>query len=272
MLKRCLLRSWGVLFGARLLFAAGCETVPYTGRSQLMFYDMNDDIATGEEVYAAILSEEPEDPNSIYLPLLQQVGWRIADVADRPQFNWEFKVIDSDVVNAWCAPGGKVGFYPPIFAYFDNEAELAVVMSHEVAHALARHSMERQSQGVLQALGSLPLMLLFEEGEDLDTALSLYGIATSVAAVLPYSRKHESEADEIGLYLMAQAGYDPAAAVPFWEKFGGSDSTSFIDVFLSTHPPGPDRVAHLKECMVEAYRYYEKAPVKYGYGETMPRK
>ncbi len=254
---------------AAMLFMVGCTTVDYTGRSQLMFYNESDDISTGTEAWEQILAEETVDADSVYRANLERVGGHVADIANRPQYQWEFKVIQSDVANAFALPGGKVAFYTPIFDYMDNDAELATVVSHEVAHALARHGMERQSQGVMQVLGMIPILLLIDDEEDAQTMAAVYMGVTNVGAMLPYSRAHESEADHIGLMMMAKAGYDPRAAVSFWEKFGNMNTT-FLEDFLSTHPAGKDRVESMRKLMPEALELYNQAPVQRGLGASIP--
>jgi predicted Zn-dependent protease len=173
-------------------------------------------------------------------------------------YKWEFNLIQDDkTVNAWCMPGGKVGVYTGILPVTRDETGLAVVMGHEVAHAIAKHGNERMSQELLAQLGAvgLSVALSTEPGLTSDIYMAAYGVGTNVGILLPYSRVHESEADRIGLSLMARAGYDPRAAVPFWKRMsekGGSRPPEF----LSTHPAPDTRIKQIESLIPEAMQYY----------------
>ena len=169
-------------------------------------------------------------------------------------------VLESDTVNAFCLPGGKVAVYTAMMKQFSNEAELACVVAHEVGHAIARHGGERTSWSYLQALGTLGISTLGN-----DTMQTIYGIGAEYGVMLPYSRMHENEADLIGLYLMAKAGYDPKAAVDFWKKFNTGNSSK-LDEMLSTHPCDATRVENLSKHLEEAEALYAKAADKRGLG------
>jgi len=180
-------------------------------------------------------------------------------------FAWEFNVVDDpNTVNAFCMPGGKVVVYTGILKVTQNEDALAVVLGHEIAHALANHGNERMSQGLVAQLGlaSLDMALSQKPAQTRELLMTAAGAGAQVGLLLPFSRKHESEADEIGLYLMAMAGYNPAAAAPFWErmnKMGGGDRPP---EFLSTHPDPSKRSERLKELQVKARAYARKYPSK----------
>ena len=150
----------------------------------------------------------------------------------------------------------------------DNDAEMAVVIGHEISHAIARHGGERMSQGYIQNAGAAVVSVLMSDSAYKDLAVSAYGITTNLAGILPYSRLHESEADKIGMMLMAKAGYDPNYAIAFWKKFGGS-SGGFLEAFTSTHPPGSDRIKAMQENLPEALKIYNAAKVRYGAGNKL---
>ena len=257
--KRFLLPALATLFAC----LAGCRTVPMTGRTQLMLSSSDSENSLGATAYSEYKAKSPPTKNAAQQELLQRVGKSIAEASGETSFSWEFNVLQSDTVNAFCLPGGKVAVYTGIMPKFANEAEMACVVAHEVGHAIARHGGERQSWSYLQAAGSLGISLIGS-----DTADTIYGIGSEYGVMLPYSRKHESEADLIGLYLMAKSGYDPRAAVSFWKKFGGGNS-SMLDELMSTHPCDETRVADLSSHMEEAERIYAESPTKKGLGVTI---
>ncbi len=249
-----------VLLACALLLASGCTTVPVTGRRQLMLTSTEQENSLGATAYAEYKKQYKPSSNAQYNAVLSRVGTAISKVAGRDDFEWEFIVLESKEQNAFCLPGGKVAVYSGIMDIMRNEAELACVVGHEIGHAIARHGGERQSWGVLQSLGAK----LFSS----EYAQAAYGIGTQVGVILPFSRQNESEADYIGLVLMAKAGYDPAAAVQFWQRFG-SDEQGALEAFLSTHPTGPERIKDLQEKQQEALQYYNSAADRKGLGETL---
>lgn len=258
------IRAGVIVFACAVSAAAllsGCATVPVTGRSQLMFYGEKSDIELGEESWKQVLKQEKRSSNASYNQALNRIGPNLAQAAGRPDYKWEFVVFDSREPNAFCLPGGKVAVYSALFELVGNDAELATVVGHEVSHALARHGVERMSQSTLQSLGGA--LVTAAVGSEWDSA---YQTTTSLALMLPYSRTQEYEADQLGLILMAKAGYDPAAALTFWDKFRKLNRTGTVAEFLSTHPDGDKRLERLKQQLPAARKYYEKAPVKRGLG------
>ena len=226
--------------------------------------------------YQDILQKEPLSRNRQYNEMIDRVGRRIAAVAGRDDFDWEFKVIASPTQNAFCLPGGKVAFYEGIIPVCQSEAGVAVVMSHEIAHALARHGGERMAHGQAKNIGQQGVELLgkwafkdnYEKNREIIQAA--YGVTTQYGAILPFSREHESEADLIGIKLMAKAGYDPSEAPVFWERFaaakaGGKQTPEW----MSTHPSDSRRSADLREALPEAMTLYNSATKKYGLGERL---
>ena len=248
---------------AATLLAAGCRTVPMTDRSQLMLSTESSEKQLGATAYNDYKRETQPTTNAEQQALLQRVGNAIKDASDEKTFEWEFNVLESDTVNAFCLPGGKVAVYTGMMKQFANEAELACVVAHEVGHAIARHGGERTSWSYLQALGTLGVSTLGN-----DTLQTIYGIGAEYGVMLPYSRLHENEADLIGLYLMAKAGYDPQAAVDFWKKFNTGNSSK-LDEMLSTHPCDATRVANLSQHLPEAQELYQQSKAKKGLGTSI---
>lgn len=241
-----------------LLFLA-CATSPYTGRRQLMLISPREEIALGNQASKEILRKEPECRDPRYVNPVRRVGMRIARAANRPDYRWEFHVIDKPkVVNAFCLPGGKIFVYTGIFKYIQSDAELATVIGHETGHALARHGAERMSMALLTKMGEQAAMLALnlQTAEGIRAFNTAYGIATNVGVLLPYSRKQEYEADHIGLILMALAGYDPHAALSFWSKMVRESKGKHTIALLATHPADKDRIARIRALIPEAMRYY----------------
>ncbi len=235
----------------------GCATTPMTERKQLVFISSENEIAMGEEAFREVLAKSTLSTNQEQVAMVNRVGKRLAKQVDA-DFNWEFALIKSDKVNAFCLPGGKVGIYTGILEITKNEDGLAVVMGHEIAHAIARHGAERMSQNMILGLGAIAFGIS-TDSSDRAKYLAAYGIGSAVVVALPYSRKHEYEADYIGLMLMAKAGYDPNEAVTFWQRMseakGGSGSS--LSEFISTHPADANRIEKLEAYMPEAMNYYK---------------
>jgi predicted Zn-dependent protease len=193
---------------------------------------------------------------------VQKVGWRLAQAADRPDFQWEFVVFENDkVANAFCLPGGKVGLYTGLFKYIQSDADLATIIAHETAHVLARHAGERLSHQRLAQVGGLALGVgLAAAGTNpvgSQAALLGYGLGSQLGVLLPYSRLQEAEADRIGLILMAKAGYDPELALRFWERFAtAKGDRARLPEFLSSHPSNESRLQSIRAALAEARRYY----------------
>ena len=248
-----------------MLALCGCRTVPVSRRTQLMLSSQESENALGIEAFNEVKQKIPLSKNAAQNQSLARVGAALKTVVPSEGYEWEFVVLDSEEANAFCLPGGKVAVYSGLFSFVANDAELAVVVAHEIAHALARHGGERMSWSMLQSLGLAGLSY----GTESETLLTLYGVATDVGVMLPYSRANEREADQIGLTLMARAGYDPNAAVQFWEKFSAGRDQSAIEVFLSTHPGGAERVSELKKAMLAAVMEYEASPNKKGFGAKL---
>ena len=254
-----------------LILTVGCQQVPVTHRSQLLVTSMEKENEMGLTAYQEVLKSEPLTKNEKAIEMVRRVGQRIADVANQPDFKWEFNVIESETQNAFCLPGGKVAVYTGILPICENEAGLAVVMSHEVAHAIARHGGERMTYQTAQNVGKQAVGYFTQKQEEQkkQMILTAYGAASEYGVILPYSRKHELEADHIGILLMAKAGYDPSEAPVFWERFSGSKQGAAPMEWMSTHPADATRASALRELLPEAMQNYEGAKTKFGLGEPL---
>ncbi len=261
-----------LLVCAVIFIAPGCQTAPVTQRPQLLMTTEEKESTLGLAAYKEVIEKEPLTKNERYVEMVKRVGNRIAAVADRPDFKWEFNVIESETQNAFCLPGGKVAVYTGMLPVCESEAGLAVVMSHEVAHAIARHGGERMSHQTVQNLGksAVGYVMKNQEEQKQKMVLTAYGAASEYGAILPYSRKHEMEADHIGIILMAKAGYDPSEAPVFWERFSTAKGSAAPMEFMSTHPSDARRASTLRELLPEAMKTYENSGEKYGLGEQIP--
>lgn len=259
----------GIAYGCGQL---GCRSAPMTGRKQLLMMPETQELSLGQQTFQEVTSDVQESSNARFRELVSRVGHRIAAVSGRGDYQWEFRVLASDEQNAFCLPGGKVAVYEGILPVCQNEAGLAVVMSHEVAHALARHGGERMSQnaavdGVKTVVG---YAMQNQDQMRREAAMRAYGIASEYGVLLPYSRKHELEADHIGVMLMAQAGYDPAEAPRFWNRFGQAMSADGKPPeFMSTHPSDERRASELTKLLPTAQGHFAKATSPVGLGEVI---
>lgn len=242
-----------------VLCIIGCTTAPYTGRSQVMLVSAGQEITLGEDAYRHSLRDSVVMRNPDTDRIVRKVGERIAAAANKADYKWEFTVInDPETVNAFAVPGGKVAVYTGIFGPARDEAGLAVVLGHEVAHALARHPAERMSQGLLLQIGGVGLgVALGRNPAVANQVLQAYGIVGGVG-MLPFSRSQETEADHIGLILMAKAGYDPRVALELWERMEKKEGgRAAPPEFLSTHPGYETRVQQIRSFLPEALSYYQ---------------
>jgi predicted Zn-dependent protease len=268
--KPASLRAFVVILA--VLVVSACAQVPITNRSGLHLVP-NAELATmSVEQYRGVLGESQLSTDARQVAMLRRVGLRIANAAETvlkesgapdaiADYHWEFNLIQDDkTVNAWVMPGGKAAVYTGILPYTRDETGLAVVLGHEVGHALAGHGNERLSQGLLTQLGGTVLAVALQSQPQQTQALFMqaFGVGTSVGFLLPYSRLHESEADRIGLTLMARAGYDPREAIPFWQRMQ-AQKQSRPPEFLSTHPAPETRIRDIQSHIAEALPYYQKS-------------
>jgi len=220
----------------------------------------------GDQAYRQVLAKSTLSKNKEWDEILQRVGKRISEAAHKSNFAWEFKLIDSPEKNAFCLPGGKVAVYTGIMPILKNEAGMAAVIGHEVAHATLRHGGQRLTANLGTQLGVLVLgqILSGKDSSNRQLVLAALGLGAQVGVILPFSRSNESEADEIGLRYMARAGYDPHQAPLLWERFGVSEKGG-PPAFLSTHPSSESRKTELEKQIPSVMSTYEKS-AKYGAG------
>lgn len=256
------------IFGAGLL-AYSCATVPLTGRRSLAVVSNDEIQPLVNDEYKKAVSSEKNLTKTANGQLVVKVGQRMAKAVEAylvqegyqdlvNDFAWEFNLLESDQVNAWCMPGGKVAFYTGILPITKDEAGIAVVMGHEIAHAVASHARERMSNGMAINLGMSVFSSAMGQNPTLTQQILLQSVGMgSELGMLKFSRKHELEADEMGLIFMAMAGYDPRTAPAFWERMAAAGGGAPPE-FLSTHP-GPDRrIERLNSNMPRALEYYKK--------------
>jgi predicted Zn-dependent protease len=243
---------------------AACATVPVTGRRSLNIIPESQEAELGLQSYQEVLKTAKISSDVKATAMVKRVGAAIARVSDRPDFAWEYTLIDDPkTANAFCLPGGKVAVYTGILPVTKTEAGLAVVLGHEIAHAIAKHGAERMTQGTLISLGeaSLEIALQKKPAETRAMMASLYGVGSNLAVALPFNRFQESEADRIGLVYMAKAGYDPREAVAFWQRMAAQSGGNQPPQFLSTHPSHDTRIRDLQDkWMPEALPYFQNAP------------
>ncbi len=254
---------------AVLLMVSACATVPITGRRQLSLVPQSQLVGLSSESYTKLLSETKLSQDRKATQMVVTVGKRIAAATEQfmrengmagelANYQWEFNLIeDPKTVNAFCMPGGKVAVYSGILPVTKDEAGLAVVVGHEIAHAIANHGGERMSQSLLIQLGGMTLTeaLKSKPQKTQQLMMAAYGLGSQYGVLLPYSRGNESEADRIGLILMARAGYDPAAAVSFWERMKNAGGGASAPEFMSTHPSDDRRIEEIKQEIPEAEKY-----------------
>lgn len=256
------MKKW--LFAAltvAVLVVSACAKAPYTGRNQFIMMDSQQEMALGASEAQKVIKSEQIDTTSDYARAVTRVGRRIAAVAGHPEYKWEFHTVKKDVPNAFCLPGGKIFVYTGLFEAAKDDAQLAAVIGHEVGHAIARHGAERYSTQVVAQLGQLGTAIAVgsqTSPEVAQAAVAAYGIGVGVGILLPYSRTHEYEADRIGLILMAKAGYNPEAALTFWQNMAAKGGKKPPE-FLSTHPTDENRIKAIRQLLPEAKGYYRPA-------------
>jgi metalloendopeptidase OMA1, mitochondrial len=248
------------LFVLVLLGVVACQTVPFTGRSQIMLVPEGDEVKMGLESYQQILGKSKVSADARLAEQVTRVGRRIADATERKDYQWEFKVIEDAQVNAFCLPGGKVAVYTGILPVTRDDAGLAAVLGHEVAHAIARHGGERMSQELAVhglTLAGTQTLLAGRDPGTVQLVSGVLGAGASVGLLLPWGRAQESEADHLGLIYMAKAGYHPQAARDLWVRMGEASKGSRPMEFLSTHPLPETRIAQIGGWIPEALKYYK---------------
>lgn len=253
---------------AAMLVLSGCGTVPLTGRRQILLVSDLDVLSSSLTQYRDYMKTAPKSTSATWSAMVTRVGKKIADATERylranglsdeiKEFSWEFNLVKDDQVNAFCMPGGKIVVYEGLMKIVSSDDELAVVLGHEVAHAVAKHSNERMSQEILAQYGAQILNRSLSEKSAAVQKLAgaVYGVGAQVGVMLPFSRKHESEADYMGLILMKMAGYNPDVAVGFWQKMAAG-TTGAVPALLSTHPSDAQRIKDIQKALPEIKAKY----------------
>ncbi|MEM6718142.1 MAG: M48 family metallopeptidase [Bacteroidota bacterium] len=259
------------------IFILSCATNPFTGKKTMAFVSNAQLFPTAFAQYDQFLTENKVVKGTSQAAMIQRVGERIAVAAERwldangnqgylKDYQWEYNLVDDPAVNAWCMPGGKIVFYTGILPVAENETAIAAIMGHEVAHALANHGQQRMSAAYLQQGLAVAGNLAIKDDKSRQAFNQYYGVGSNVLGMLPFSRKHENEADKIGIYLMAIAGYNPDEAAELWKRMGAKSAGKAPPEFLSTHPSSETRVQNL---LAEAQRAKEEAR-KFGVTEYRP--
>jgi Putative Zn-dependent protease, contains TPR repeats len=245
-----------VLSIAVFLAVVSCKTNPFTGKSTLNFYSNSQMFPMAFAQYDQFLTENKVVKGTTDAQMITRVGQRIASAAERwldangypgylKDYQWEYNLVQDETVNAWCMPGGKIVVYTGILPITQNETGIAVVMGHEVAHALADHGAQRMSAGMIQQIGAVAGNVAIQDPEKRNMFNTAYGLGSTVGVMLPFSRSHETEADRIGLQIMAIAGYNPDEAARLWERMKAQSGGQAPPEFLSTHPSNDTRISNL---------------------------
>jgi len=250
-----------------------CTANPFTGKKTLALVNNESLFASAFVQYNTFLKESNVVTRTPEANMVNRVGERIRMATEKwaeaegqkeylDEYKWEYSLIDSSEVNAWAMPGGKIVFYSGILPVTKDEAGLAVVMGHEVAHAILNHGQQRVSANILQQIGAVGLNILtLDQSPEIQAlAMTIYGAGSTLFGTLPYSRAHEIEADQVGLVLMIIAGYEPEAAVEFWQRMTSLGGSS-VPQFLSTHPSDEKRVEEMKNYIGEARRIAERVGI-----------
>ena len=249
-----------------------CRAVPFTGRKQLALVKESSVLSLSLQEYQAFMSTAKISSDTKNKALVEKVGKRLSQAVstyyrangmskELANFSWEFNLVSNNVANAFCMPGGKIVVYSGILPYTKDESGLAVVLGHEIAHALAKHAAERMSQQIPVFIGALGLdiglALANKPAETRQLAQNVFGLGATTGVILPFSRKHELEADRIGLIIMAMAGYNPNLAPGFWQRMAAGKNSAPPEI-LSTHPSDERRISQIKKYLPEALKYYKK--------------
>ena len=246
-----------VTVGIIALFLS-CTTNPFTGNKTLALVSNSQLFPTAFAQYDQFLTENNVITGTADAEMIKRVGQRIAVAAERwlnanghqgylDDYKWEYNLVNDKNVNAWCMPGGKIVFYTGILPIAQNETGIAAIMGHEVAHALANHGQQRMSAGMLQQIGAVAGNIAIKDEQSRNLFNQAYGIGSQVGVMLPFSRSHETQSDEIGLYLMAIAGYNPSEASELWKRMKANSGGQAPPEFMSTHPSNDTRINNLTQ-------------------------
>lgn len=257
-----------IAFGGLVLFLS-CSTNPFTGKKTLALVPNSEIFPTAFAQYDQFLTDNKVVKGTTDANMVKNVGQKIAVAAERwldangyqgylKDYKWEYNLVDDKTVNAWCMPGGKIVVYTGILPIANGEAGLAAILGHEVSHALANHGQQRMSAGMVQQLGAVAGNVAIKDQQTLNIFNQAYGVGTTVGVMLPFSRSHESEADEIGLYLMAIAGYNPNEAANLWRRMSAQSGGQAPPEFLSTHPSNETRIKNIEAIAPKAIEEAKK--------------
>ncbi len=257
------IRSTALILLGGMLTLSGCYTVPETGRRAFIATPLSQEVALGASAFQEIKQQERVSTDPEAIARVSEVGRRIAAVAadDMPDLEWEFVVFDDDdTINAFALPGGKVGVYTGLLDIAETDDHLAAVIGHEIAHVTARHGGERMTRAISLAAAGIGLGIATRDSEHQNAIMIAYGLGSTLAVELPFSRRAEKEADEVGIMYAARAGFDPRKAVDFWQRMHAvAEGRPQVPTLLSTHPSDQQRIAHLKSLMPEAMEEFRRA-------------
>jgi predicted Zn-dependent protease len=266
------IKRYSIVLWVLSFFILSCSTVPITGRQQLNLIPQESMLSMSFKEYDQFLKKNKLSTDTKQTQMVKRTGQRVQRAVEQyfvenrmsyklKNYDWEFNLVDNKEANAWCMSGGKVVIYTGILKYTKDETGLAVVMSHEIAHAIAGHGNERMSQFLALQLGGTALSsaLAQQPSETQKLWMTAFGVGAQVGLILPYSRIQEYEADHLGLIFMAKAGYNPDGAIGFWERMSQEKKGQGPPVFLSTHPSDAMRIKKIKELIPKARKYYKKA-------------
>ena len=246
-----------------------CSTTPISDRKSFILIPMAQEISLGKQAYKSALKDQKDSDSKHLTKLLRRVGKRIVKVSHQPNLDWEFRLIDSKEMNAFALPGGKVAVYTGMLQICENEAGLATVLSHEIAHVIARHGAQRMSQQLVLTGALMGASLSLQNNTQRNIIMSALGLGVLYGITLPFSRGDEGEADQIGLVYMAKAGYDPDEAIRFWKRFSRAKGDKGPPEWASTHPADKSRISGIKSYLSRAKFKYRNLKIKYGIGETL---
>jgi len=252
-----------------VVIIAACVTTPISNKSAFIVIPIRQEIALGKQAFNQILKEEENSRDLETTALVKQIGLRLAKVSAMPNLDWEFNLIESEQQNAFALPGGKVAVYTGLLPVAMNEAGLAAVMSHEIAHVIARHGAQRMTQQLILTAGLMATSVSLNNNKQKKMIMAALGVGIVYGLTLPFSRTNEAEADQIGLRYMAKAGYNPNEAVRFWKRFANVKGGKEVPEFLSTHPADKTRIALINRYLPRAKIDYNALKVKYGLGKTI---
>jgi metalloendopeptidase OMA1, mitochondrial len=252
-----------------LSLLTSCSTTPISGRKSFILIPMSQEIALGKQAYKSALQDKNDSGSINLTTLLRKVGNRIVKVSHMPKLDWQFRLIDSKEQNAFALPGGKVAVYTGMLEICKNEAGLATVLSHEIAHVIARHGAQRMSQQLVLTGALMGASLSLKNSTQRNIIMSALGLGVLYGITLPFSRGDEGEADQIGIVYMAKAGYDPEEAIRFWQRFSKAKGDKAPPEWSSTHPSDHTRVSGLKAYLSRAKFKYKNLRLKFGLGETL---